>query len=105
MGQVLRKMASTTSCCASCSDPSTRQSRHRTTQKRLNQMGSMWKEELLNGALPRMTSNDPTNYLPNFDEIDQKTKDLVIGFINMAQVEFPNDKSYYNIPDMVHYIC
>ena len=43
--------------------------------------------------------------LNNYDEIDEKTKYLIFGFIRDAQKLFPSDVIFYNIPTLINYLC
>ena len=37
--------------------------------------------------------------------IDQRTKDIVIGYIKQCQLLLPQNNTYYNIPSLVRHLC
>eukprot|EP01084_Bolivina_argentea_P212787 361624_1 len=46
-----------------------------------------------------------THFISNYNSIDQKSKDIVFGYINRMQTMFPMDNTYYNIPSIIPYLC
>ena len=61
--------------------------------------------EYYDGKKRRRYNPISTDYIQHFDKIDQYTKDLVFGFINISQSLLAHNNDYYKIPSHIYMLC
>lgn len=81
----------------------------RKRQQEFNKGPSYYQKMVLyyDGKKHRRYNPDSTDYIKHFDKIDQYTKDLVFGYINISQLSFPHniDNNYYKIHSNIYILC